>query len=199
MNFVDDGKGRKPRQGAFNPEVEVKPQGPGARAGSPTARHPSQRPMFGENLMEEVCDRNNLLAALKRVRQNKGSPGVDGMTLDQLPQFLMESWPRIKAALYQGTYRPKPVKRVEIPKPGGKGREKARSPLCIGPVYTTGGLTGASEEMGSHLFGEQLWFPTEAIRPSSHCESPSPISNRAIHTLWTSTWKSSSIESAMTV
>jgi len=131
MNLVGDGEGRKPRHGDFNSGVEVKPQGPGSRAGSPTARHPSQRPMFGENLVEEVCDRNNLLAALKRVRQNKGGPGVDGMTLDQLPQFLMESWPRIKTALYQGTYRPKPVKRVEIPKPGGKGKRKLGIPCVL--------------------------------------------------------------------
>jgi RNA-directed DNA polymerase len=69
--------------------------------------------------MEEVVARENLLRALKRVRSNKGSPGVDGMTVAELPAYLKEAWPRLKEALLGGTYQPQPVKRVEIPKPGG--------------------------------------------------------------------------------
>jgi RNA-directed DNA polymerase len=61
----------------------------------------------------------NLRRALKRVRSNKGSPGVDGMTTRELPAYLREAWPRLKAELLAGTYRPQPVARVEIPKPGG--------------------------------------------------------------------------------
>jgi group II intron reverse transcriptase/maturase len=73
--------------------------------------------------MEEVVQRGNAKAALKRVRQNKGSPGVDGVTVDELPKYLAEHWEAIREELLAGTYQPKPVKRQEIPKSGGGVRE----------------------------------------------------------------------------
>ncbi len=73
--------------------------------------------------MEEVVQRGNARAALKRVRQNKGSPGVDGMTVDELPKYLAEHWEEIREELVAGTYQPRPVKRQEIPKSGGGVRE----------------------------------------------------------------------------
>jgi RNA-directed DNA polymerase len=76
-----------------------------------------------EQLMEEVCQRNNLEEALKRVMANKGSPGVDGMTVHKLPDYLREQWPTIRQQLLSGTYQPQPVKRVEIPKPDGGVRK----------------------------------------------------------------------------
>ena len=126
-----DGRGRKPQEGASNREVGVKPGGPGARADSAAARHASERPMFGATLMEEVCERSNLQAALKRVRQNKGSAGVDGMGVEELPGYLKENWPSVKEALLRGEYRPQPVKRVEIPKPGGKEKRKLGIPCVL--------------------------------------------------------------------
>nr|WP_231971804.1 group II intron reverse transcriptase/maturase [Sulfurifustis variabilis] len=72
--------------------------------------------------MEEVVARENLQRALKRVKQNKGSPGVDGMRVDQLPDHLREHWPSLRAQLLEGRYRPQPVKRQMIPKPGGGER-----------------------------------------------------------------------------
>ena len=74
-------------------------------------------------LMEEVVRRENLLSALKRVRANKGSPGIDGMTVEELPVYLKEQWPRIREELLSGDYIPQPVKRVAIPKPGGGIRD----------------------------------------------------------------------------
>jgi RNA-directed DNA polymerase len=74
-------------------------------------------------LMERVVERGNAKAALKRVRQNKGSPGVDGMTVDELPQYLAENWPALREQLLAGTYQPKPVREVEIPKNGGGVRK----------------------------------------------------------------------------
>lgn len=74
-------------------------------------------------LMELVCERRNLQAALKRVRKNKGSPGIDGMTVEQLRDFLVTDWPRIREDLLADRYRPKPVRRVVIPKPDGGERE----------------------------------------------------------------------------
>jgi len=74
-------------------------------------------------LMEEVVRKETLLSALKRVRANKGSPGVDGMTVEELPGYVKEHWPRIRKELLRGDYIPQPVKRVTIPKPGGGTRE----------------------------------------------------------------------------
>jgi len=73
--------------------------------------------------MEEIVDRENLKEALRRVKANKGSPGVDGMTVDQLDDYLKQQWPTILEQLLSGTYKPKPVKRVEIPKPDGGVRK----------------------------------------------------------------------------
>jgi hypothetical protein len=74
-------------------------------------------------LIERVVERGNAKAALKRVRQNKGSPGVDGMTVDELPKYLVENWPTLREQLLAGTYQPKPVREVEIPKSGGGVRK----------------------------------------------------------------------------
>ena len=74
-------------------------------------------------LMEQVVERVNALAALKRVKQNKGSPGVDGMTVDDLSPYLVTHWEMIREQLLAGTYPPQSVKRAEIPKPGGGTRQ----------------------------------------------------------------------------
>jgi group II intron reverse transcriptase/maturase len=81
-------------------------------------------------LMEEVVRRENLVKALKRVRQNKGSPGADGMSVDELPDYLREHWPRIREELFAGEYRPEAVKEVPIPKRGG-GRRKLGIPTVL--------------------------------------------------------------------
>jgi RNA-directed DNA polymerase len=78
---------------------------------------------IGEQLMEEVCERENCKQALARVKANQGSAGVDGMTVRQLPEHLKQHWPVIREQLLSGTYVPQPVKRVEIPKPDGGVRK----------------------------------------------------------------------------
>ena len=80
--------------------------------------------------MEEVCGRENCKQALARVKANKGSAGVDGMTVEQLPEHLKQHWPAIREQLLSGTYRPQPVKRVEIPKPDG-GMRKLGIPTVL--------------------------------------------------------------------
>jgi len=87
------------------------------------AKPAPQSPALTEQLMEEVCDRENLVIAWKRVCQNKGSPGVDGMSIDDAKDYLREHWPSIRSRLLEGTYQPQPVKRVEIPKPDGGVRK----------------------------------------------------------------------------
>src|SRR5271155_5614738 len=73
--------------------------------------------------MEEVCERENLKKALRQVKGNKGSAGVDGITVNQLTDYLKQHWPGIREQLLSGTYEPKPVRRVEIPKPDGGVRK----------------------------------------------------------------------------
>jgi RNA-directed DNA polymerase len=75
------------------------------------------------SLLELVVERENLLRALKRVKQNKGSSGIDGMSVDELSSYLKQEWPRIREELLAGSYEPLPVLRQLIDKPGGGERE----------------------------------------------------------------------------
>lgn len=77
----------------------------------------------GSTLLEAALTRENLRQALKRVRANKGAPGVDGLDIDQTARHLVTAWPAIREQLLKGTYRPQPVRRVMIPKPDGGERE----------------------------------------------------------------------------
>jgi len=70
-------------------------------------------------LLEMILERANMWSALKRVRQNKGAPGVDGLTTDQAGKYLKRHWLKIRASLLDGTYQPLPVRRKDIPKPDG--------------------------------------------------------------------------------
>jgi RNA-directed DNA polymerase len=80
--------------------------------------------------MEDILERENLKSALKRVVSNRGSGGVDGMSVEKLRPFLMEHWPRIKQELLEDRYKPQPVRRVEIPKPDG-GMRKLGIPTVL--------------------------------------------------------------------
>ena len=82
-----------------------------------------ENPAKTDRLMEEVCERENLKEALRQVKANKGSSGVDGMTVVALSDYLKRHWPAIREQLLSGTYEPKPVRRVEIPKPDGGVRK----------------------------------------------------------------------------
>jgi RNA-directed DNA polymerase len=86
-------------------------------------RRETENPAGNQRVMEEICEQENRREALKRVRANKGSPGIDGMTVDELPEYLEQHWPAIREQLLSGTYEPRPVKRVEIPKPDGGVRK----------------------------------------------------------------------------
>ena len=82
-------------------------------------------------LLEEVLRRENLIAALNRVQSNKGAPGVDGMTVEELTPYLRTNWPRIREEVLSGRYDPAPVLRVEIPKPDGKGMRLLGIPTVL--------------------------------------------------------------------
>ena len=83
------------------------------------ALRPTENPTGQARLMEDILERENMLRALKRVRENKGAPGIDGMTVDQLPAYLQRHWPEIRQDLLDGRYEPLPARRKEIPKPSG--------------------------------------------------------------------------------
>jgi RNA-directed DNA polymerase len=94
------------------------------------AKREAESMAISEQLMEAVCERKNCRQALARVKSNKGSAGIDGMTVEQLPAYLKQQWPTIREQLLRGTYKPQPVKRVEIPKPDG-GMRKLGIPTVL--------------------------------------------------------------------
>jgi RNA-directed DNA polymerase len=95
------------------------------------AKHRTESLAGTERLMEEVCELENCKQALQRVKANKGSPGVDGMTVDELPEHLKQHGLEIGEQLRNGTYQPQPVRRVEIPKPDGSGVRKLGIPCVL--------------------------------------------------------------------
>src|SRR6266849_5556367 len=121
---MDDGRQKNQLVLAFMEEYRGEaPKGLPEGTESSAGKRGTESPAIAEQLMEEVCERENCKRALKRVKANKGSPGVDGMTVHDLPGYLKGHWPAIREQLLNGTYRPQPVKRVEIPKPDGGVRK----------------------------------------------------------------------------
>ena len=104
------------------PTGEARPAG-GEETESSGATNGPESPASTNRLMEEVCERENLKAALQQVKANKGSAGVDGMTVGALTGYLQQHWPAIREQLLNGTYEPHPVRRMEIPKPDGGVRK----------------------------------------------------------------------------
>jgi RNA-directed DNA polymerase len=110
LAFMTDDQGEAPAAATQGTELSVADRAP-------------ESPATNESLMEEICERENLTQALRRVVANKGGPGVDGMTVQRLADFLRKHWLTIRAQLLSGTYQVQPVKRVEIPKPDGGVRQ----------------------------------------------------------------------------
>src|SRR5215468_5719826 len=117
-------------------ELDLSPRGEARKAGrqeveSRSVKHEPESPANTRRIMEEICERENLREALQRVKGNRGSAGVDGMTVDDLSVHLKAHWPAIREQLLSGTYKPKPVRRVEIPKPDGGGVRKLGIPTVL--------------------------------------------------------------------
>ncbi|HXV25317.1 MAG TPA: group II intron reverse transcriptase/maturase [Alphaproteobacteria bacterium] len=108
-----------------------KPSGQVSGASNITAGPSPSRPEADERLMETILSRENMMAALRRVVANKGAPGIDKMSVEQLKPYLTQHWPRIREELLADRYRPAPVRGVEIPKPGGKGMRQLGIPTAL--------------------------------------------------------------------
>ncbi|WP_083511405.1 group II intron reverse transcriptase/maturase [Alicyclobacillus acidiphilus] len=123
MRSYDEQRQQKTPQGASNQEVAVKPQGTDMRGLSSSSAQIETPTCEGTtSLLERVLERGNMIQALDRVESNKGAPGVDGVDVKSLRTYVMEHWVGIRQQLLTGTYKPQPVRRVEIPKPGGGKR-----------------------------------------------------------------------------
>jgi len=116
---------RQKNQDALASGERVRGEAPNEPAGGTecrVARAAAESPVVGGQVMEQVVARDNLKKALAQVRRNQGAPGVDGMTVEELGPYLQEHWPDIRARLLSDSYRPSPVRRVEIPKASGGTR-----------------------------------------------------------------------------
>lgn len=110
LAFTDEGRSEAPKTRREGTE-------------SLTAKRGYESAALPELVMEEVCGRENCLRALRRVKANKGSPGIDGMKVGELPGYLKQHWPALREQLLSGSYQPQPVRRVEIAKPEGGVRK----------------------------------------------------------------------------
>lgn len=114
-------------------------------------------------LMEKILDRNNMNEAFKRVKKNKGSHGIDGITVDELPQYLRENGDQLRKAILEGTYVPRPVRRVEIPKDDGKKR-KLGIPTVIDRVVQQS-ITQVLSPIFERIFSDNSF----GFRPKRSC------------------------------
>jgi len=126
------------RDAATNAEMHSRPRQVVRRTGEGTSTARQTGTAHGESggdealtLIEQVVRRENLVAAHARVVRNGGAPGVDGMTVDDLMPYCRQHWARIREQLLSGTYVPQPVRRVEIPKPEGKGVRRLGIPTVL--------------------------------------------------------------------
>ena len=125
----------------------------------------SESPANTNRMMEEICEWENLKEAMWQVKANKGSAGIDGMTVDELPDYLQRNWPVIREQLLSGTYKPQPVKRVEIPKPERRSAQAWHSDGA-GSLRPASGDAGSAEAVGPDVLRQQLWFPAGTVDSS---------------------------------
>jgi len=126
-----DAGDRTEKLGARSEGSGRQPQEQDTGASNTTARPLLSQPGAEMRLMAAIVSRENMMAAYQRVMANKGAPGIDRMTVEQLKPYLMEHWPRIKEELLAGRYQPASVRGVEIPKPGGKGMRQLSIPAVL--------------------------------------------------------------------
>jgi RNA-directed DNA polymerase len=137
--------------------------GTAAGASSPSGEQEALE-LWGDPNMEEVLSRENMARALKQVKANKGAAGMDEMTVDELEPYLKEHWPRLRKELLEETYKPKPVRRVMIPKSDGGER-----PLGI-PTALDRLLQQAIHQVISPLFEKNFSRSSYGYRPGKSAQ-----------------------------
>jgi RNA-directed DNA polymerase len=166
---------------------------------TPLAKRKTESLAGTERLMEEVCELENCKQALQRVKANKGNPGVDGMTVDELPEYLKQHGLKIGEQLRNGSYKPQPVKRVEIPKPDGNGVRKLGIP-CVLDRFVQQAVLQVLQKRWDPTFSEHShgFRPGRSAKQAVH-EAQQYIAEGHTAGWWISTWKNFSIESITTV
>jgi len=134
------------------------------------AKRDAESMAISEQLMEEVCERRNCEQALARVKSNKGSAGIDGMSVEQLPSYLKKHWPIIREQLLSSTHKPQVVKRVEIPKPDGRVRQLG-IPTVLDRFIPASGNASTTTQLGPSLLRTQLRVPARAFSTSGSNQS----------------------------
>jgi RNA-directed DNA polymerase len=127
-------------------------------------RRPMQ-PALEINLMERILASGNLHRAWKQVKSNKGASGIDGMALKDFPPYARLQWDSIRQSLRDGTYQPSPVRRVVIPKPGGKRRTVAGSTHGLRPSNPASHPGNPNPHLRPWIFRLKLWEPSKAKCP----------------------------------
>ena len=135
-----------------------------ALSGSVTSdRKQNDRNMYDSMLMEKILDRGNMNEAFKRVKKNKGSHGIDGLTIDELQKYLREHGEQLRRAILEGRYTPNPVRRVEIPKDDGKKR-KLGIPTVVDRV-----IQQSITQVLSPIFEKTFSDSSFGFRPKRSC------------------------------
>ena len=157
----------------------VRPPTPGAeRSAAPASPRRSLTSPGQATRGRTSSPRDNLGRALRRVERNGGAPGPDGMTTEALRPHLRVAWPDIRRSLDEGTYRPSPVRRVTIPKPGGGTRELG-VPTGARPLPPAGAEPGPHAPLRTLLLGPQLRLSARAERPPGRGDGPTGHRGRA--------------------
>lgn len=151
-------RSRKKLEGEARQALEVVQQPDTA---PPSSKHPSE-----PSLMEEVLSRKNMQLALRRVLSNKGCPGWDELTVEELPDYLRSHWPSIRSSLLAGAYRPGPVKRARIPKPNG-GERKLGIPSVVDRL-----IQQALQQVLSRIWEPTFSERSFGFRPGRSCHHP---------------------------
>jgi len=162
-----------------------------------SARHAPENPASTNQLMEEVCERENLKRALQRVKANMGSPGIDGMTVEELSGYLQQHWPAIREQLLSGTYAPQPVRRVEIAKPDGGGMRKLGIPTTLDRFVQQAVLQVLQRQWDPTFSDTATVFDPDG-QPIKRWHRRRRILPKVTAGWLTSTWKSFLIESITT-
>ena len=130
----------------------------------------TERQDGAENLLEAILDRNNLNKAYLKVKRNGGSAGIDGMTVDEMLPYLKEHREELLSALRSGKYKPKAVRRVEIPKPDG-GKRKLGVPTVIDRMIQQAIVQVLRPIYDTAIFRKHLWFQTKTKCTSGNKKS----------------------------